>query len=159
MVEHIDQRTEEFGLARERSRTRQCTREHDQYTPEGLEQSISLYRHALAIDPNYAAAWIGLARSYRWQADLGWRPIDEGNRMDQDLSEIVDVNAELESDKRLQRIGWGNEGIKVLHRGAVPQEGAEPPTTQPGGGRDLRARPRCALPGAAALQALRPSRC
>jgi len=78
--------------------------------------------------------------------------------MDQDLSEIVDVNAELESDKRLQRIGWGNEGIKVLHRGAVPQEGAEPPTTQPGGGRDLRARPRCALPGAAALQALRPSR-
>ena len=28
-----------------------------------------------------------------------------------------------ESDKRLQRIGWVNEGIEVLHRRAVPQEG------------------------------------
>ena len=42
----------------------------------------------------------------------------------QDLSAIVDVNAVNESDKRLQRIGWVNEGIEVLHRRAVPEEGA-----------------------------------
>ena len=47
---------------------------HHQYTPEGFQQSIALYRQALAIDPNYAAAWIGLARAYRWQANLGWSP-------------------------------------------------------------------------------------
>ena len=41
----------------------------------------------------------------------------------QDLSEIVDVNAFNESDIRLQRISWVNEGIEVLHRRAVPQEG------------------------------------
>ena len=41
----------------------------------------------------------------------------------QDLSAIVDVNAVLESDKRLQRIGWVNEGIEVLQRRAVPEEG------------------------------------
>ena len=41
----------------------------------------------------------------------------------QDLSEIVDVNAADESDKRLQRIGWVNEVIEVLQRRAVPQEG------------------------------------
>ena len=41
-----------------------------------------------------------------------------------DLSAIVDVNALNESDKRLQRIGWVNEGIEVLQRRAVPEEGA-----------------------------------
>ena len=41
----------------------------------------------------------------------------------QDLSTIVDINAEIESDKRLQRIGWVNEVIEIPHRGAVPQEG------------------------------------
>ena len=41
----------------------------------------------------------------------------------QDLSEIVDVNALKESDKGLQRIGWVNEGIEIVQRRAVPQEG------------------------------------
>ena len=43
----------------------------------------------------------------------------------QDLPEIVEVNALTESDKRLQRIGWGNEGNEVVHRRAVPQEGVK----------------------------------
>lgn len=44
--------------------------------------------------------------------------------IDQDLSEIIDVDGELESDKWLQRVGWVNEGIKVLKRRAVPEESA-----------------------------------
>ena len=50
----------------------------------------------------------------------------------QDLSEIVDVNAGYESDKRLQRIGWVNEGIEVVQRGAVPQEGVRRSPSLPG---------------------------
>jgi len=50
-------------------------------TPKGYEQSIALYRQAIAIDANYAAAWIGLSEVYRQQAGNGLRPIDEAFRM------------------------------------------------------------------------------
>ncbi len=49
-----------------------------QFTAESVEQSNALYQQALAIDPNYAAAWAGLARNYINQAGNGLRPVDEG---------------------------------------------------------------------------------
>jgi len=52
-----------------------------QGTAESLEQSIALYKRALAIDPDYAAAWAGLANRYSNQTSLGLRPIDEGFRL------------------------------------------------------------------------------
>lgn len=48
-----------------------------QGTAEGFEQSIVLYEQVLAVAPNYAPAWYGLANSYAYQADLGLRPMDE----------------------------------------------------------------------------------
>jgi adenylate cyclase len=42
------------------------------------EQSSALYQKALAIDPNYAIAWSGLAVIYIMQAGWGERPLDEG---------------------------------------------------------------------------------
>jgi TolB-like protein/Tfp pilus assembly protein PilF len=50
-------------------------------TAESLEQSIALYEQALKIDPDYAAAWNGLAFSYTLQLALALRPIDEGNQL------------------------------------------------------------------------------
>jgi tetratricopeptide (TPR) repeat protein len=44
-----------------------------QFTPDALAHSIELYKQALAIDPSYAAAWVGLANSYRSQALVGAR--------------------------------------------------------------------------------------
>ena len=55
-----------------------------QYTPEGFERAIALYQQALAIDPNDAAAWDGLAAIYGTQAAMGLRPIDEGHRLARD---------------------------------------------------------------------------
>ena len=49
-----------------------------QFTPEGFEQSNALYEQALAIDPNYAAAWAGMARNYINQVNDGLRRADEG---------------------------------------------------------------------------------
>jgi adenylate cyclase len=49
-----------------------------QITAEALEQSIALYQQALAIDPDYAAAWDGLAANYNNQAGLGLMPVTEG---------------------------------------------------------------------------------
>jgi TolB-like protein/tetratricopeptide (TPR) repeat protein len=45
-----------------------------QYSHAGMEQSISLYQQALAIDPTYTAAWNGLAVGYSDQAYLGRGP-------------------------------------------------------------------------------------
>ena len=42
------------------------------------ELSNTLYQRALAIDPNYAKAWSGLAKNYTLQASWGLRPFDEG---------------------------------------------------------------------------------
>src|SRR5688572_10321863 len=39
-----------------------------QLTPLAYEQSISLYRQAIELDPDYAAAWEGLATIYGYQA-------------------------------------------------------------------------------------------
>ena len=56
-------------------------------TAEGFEQSIALFEQALAIDPDYAAAWDGLARNYTNQANVGLRPIDEGYAKARELTE------------------------------------------------------------------------
>lgn len=49
-----------------------------QRSAEGFERSIALYHQVLAIDPNDAAAWNGLARNYINQAGDGLRPIEQG---------------------------------------------------------------------------------
>jgi TolB-like protein/Tfp pilus assembly protein PilF len=49
-----------------------------QGTAKSFEQSNALYEQALAIDPNYAAAWAGLARNCINQTSNGLRPIAEG---------------------------------------------------------------------------------
>jgi TolB-like protein/Tfp pilus assembly protein PilF len=52
-----------------------------QFTADGFEQSVVLYQQALAIDPDYAAAWGGLAADYARQANSGLRPLDEGYQL------------------------------------------------------------------------------
>jgi len=47
-------------------------------TAEGPEQAVALYQQALAIDPDYAAAWADLAIAYINQWALGLLPYDEG---------------------------------------------------------------------------------
>ena len=57
-----------------------------QGTAEGLERSMALYQQALAIDPDYAAAWAGLARDYYTQAGTELHPIDEGYQLARDAA-------------------------------------------------------------------------
>jgi TolB-like protein/cytochrome c-type biogenesis protein CcmH/NrfG len=49
-----------------------------QITVESLDQSVALYERALEIDPEYAAAWAGLASNYVFQTGNGLRPVQEG---------------------------------------------------------------------------------
>jgi len=45
---------------------------------DGYAQALALYQQVLAIDPEYTAAWSGLASTYIGQANLAERPIQEG---------------------------------------------------------------------------------
>ncbi|MGB5210043.1 MAG: tetratricopeptide repeat protein [Gammaproteobacteria bacterium] len=47
-------------------------------TAEGWASAQELYEQALAIDPDYAAAWNGLAATYISQANKAERPVEEG---------------------------------------------------------------------------------
>ncbi|HEV7490324.1 MAG TPA: hypothetical protein VGO25_05925 [Rhodanobacteraceae bacterium] len=50
-------------------------------TAKNLEESVAANQQALAIDPGYAAAWVGLAGTYLSQANKGLKPIDESYRL------------------------------------------------------------------------------
>jgi tetratricopeptide (TPR) repeat protein len=56
-------------------------------TAEGYEQSIALYQQALAIDPEYPAAWDGLATNYINMAGFGLLPWDEGHAQAREATE------------------------------------------------------------------------
>jgi TolB-like protein/class 3 adenylate cyclase/Flp pilus assembly protein TadD len=50
-------------------------------TADAFEQSVALYRDALAIDPEYSTAWAGLAGTYAFQTGAYLLPFDEGYRL------------------------------------------------------------------------------
>jgi TolB-like protein/class 3 adenylate cyclase/Tfp pilus assembly protein PilF len=63
---------------------RQASRQH---TEEGLRRSVALYERALAIDPEYAPAWAGLADSYALQTGAFLLPFDEGYLLAREAAE------------------------------------------------------------------------
>ena len=58
----------------------------NQQTAKSLEQSNAYYQEALAIDPDYAAAWNGLATNYTRQAGTGLRSFGEGYTLAREAS-------------------------------------------------------------------------
>ena len=52
-----------------------------QNTAAAYERAVGLYQQALALDPAYAAAWVGLAGTYCEQVNEGLRVNDEGIRL------------------------------------------------------------------------------
>jgi len=58
-----------------------------QSSAEGYNQSNALFEQALALAPDYAAAWEGLAYNYNREAAIGLRPLDEGLRLAHEAAE------------------------------------------------------------------------
>jgi TolB-like protein len=52
-----------------------------QFTEAAFTQSIELYQQALALDPRYARAWVGLAFTYSSQATYGQRHPEDGSTL------------------------------------------------------------------------------
>jgi TolB-like protein/tetratricopeptide (TPR) repeat protein len=83
-----------------------------QGTSAGYQKAIKLYQQALAIDGNYAAAWVGLAVDYLTQTNKGLRPIDEGFRLARDAATkalAIDPNHAL-AYSTLGRIATDHDG-------------------------------------------------
>ena len=76
-----------------------------QFTAESVEQSNALYEQALAIDPDYAAAWAGLANNYAYQATFVLLPIDEGFRRAREAAERA-LAIDPENAEAYARLGW-----------------------------------------------------
>ncbi|MDQ3254273.1 MAG: tetratricopeptide repeat protein, partial [Acidobacteriota bacterium] len=51
-----------------------------QNTKEAFEKSIESYERAIKIDPNYALAYVGLARAYQWMGNRGLWPTKESEQ-------------------------------------------------------------------------------
>jgi len=79
-------------------------------TPEGYEQAQSLLYQALAIDPDYAEAWIELAYLYTFQAGVGLKSSDEGYTLAREATDkalAIDPNYALAHAS----LGWIAEGL------------------------------------------------
>jgi TolB-like protein/lipoprotein NlpI len=76
-----------------------------QYTAAALQNSIALYKRALAIDPSYAAAWEGLAFNYTSQVDFDLLLPDEGYRLAREaLDKALEIDSQLAAAHA--SLGW-----------------------------------------------------
>jgi TolB-like protein/cytochrome c-type biogenesis protein CcmH/NrfG len=76
-----------------------------QYNSAAFEQSIELYRQALAIGPTYAAAWVGLATVYGDQVDIYQIPADEGTRLAREAAQRA-LAIDPKNAPAHARLGW-----------------------------------------------------
>ena len=72
---------------------------------ESLAQSVELYHQALALDPNFVAAYCGLATAYTAQSDLGYRSNAEGYRL---AREALEKALAIDPDSALAHVGLAN---------------------------------------------------
>jgi TolB-like protein/Tfp pilus assembly protein PilF len=59
----------------------------EQRTPESVTRAEELYREALAIDPEYAPGWSGLALNYRRQGNIGSIAYQDGTALAREAAE------------------------------------------------------------------------
>jgi tetratricopeptide (TPR) repeat protein len=76
-----------------------------QFTPEALEQSNALYQQALAIAPEYAEAWCGLADNYATQAGERLRPYEEGINLAREAANNA-LKIDPDYAPALASLGW-----------------------------------------------------
>jgi TolB-like protein len=118
-----------------------------QNTAEGYKQSDALYRKALAVDPHYVPAWIGLGRNFSNAVNLGllsskdgfarparprrrrWRSIPSTRRP---------TPARLDRDDRRQRPRWRRATLQARAGARSGEPGPSCATV-----------PRCSSPSAA----------
>jgi TolB-like protein/tetratricopeptide (TPR) repeat protein len=78
----------------------------------GWERSIKLYKQALVIDPNYVAAWTGLATNYHNEMTHGNKTIEEGTRL---VRESVNMALAIDPNSAIAHARLGHAAIYSTH--------------------------------------------
>lgn len=76
-----------------------------QGTAGAFEKAITLYRQALDIAPDYAAAWAGISNAYSKQTQRGLRPIEEGFSLAREAAEKA-LAIDPQNAKAHASLGW-----------------------------------------------------
>lgn len=74
-------------------------------TPDGWEQATILYKQALEIDPEYAAAWAGLSRVYINLAGYNLLPPEEGYQAGREAAEKA-LEIDPDTAPAHSALGW-----------------------------------------------------
>ncbi len=74
-------------------------------TAEGLEHANVLYEQALAIDPDYAPAWVDLAVNYNNLATNSYMPFDEGFRRAREAAKRA-LAVDPDNPAAYAHLGW-----------------------------------------------------
>jgi len=85
-------------------------------TAEAFEQSVALLQQALAIDPEYPAAWDSLAANYTNMAVFGLLPRDEGYAKAREATEKA-LAIDPDHAKAHSGLGW----IAMMHENDLAQ--------------------------------------
>ena len=83
-------------------------------TQADTDKAIDLYKRAIAIDPNFALAWAGMAHMHQVQAGFGFAPIDEGFERARDAAQHA---LRLAPNAPEGHISWAGAGASRLGLG------------------------------------------
>jgi len=78
---------------------------HRQSTPDALAKSIELFNKAVEIDPEYAAAWAGMALEYMSQADQALLPFEESYKLAREAANRA-LSLDPENVAAHRGLGW-----------------------------------------------------
>jgi TolB-like protein/Tfp pilus assembly protein PilF len=76
-----------------------------QFTAEALKSSDALYRQALAIDPRYVQAWVGLARNFSNETGMGVLSNAQGLRQSHEATEKA-LSIDPDDAPAQAQLGW-----------------------------------------------------
>ena len=79
----------------------------DRRNHEDNDRGIGYLKEALALDPDFAAAWAELAGAYSREADSGWVPVDEGMARAREAAERS-LSLEPDLPEGHAQLGWIN---------------------------------------------------
>ncbi len=90
-------------------------------TQVDTDKAIGLFKQALALDPDYALAWTGLAHVHKTQAGFGFAPIDEGYERARDAAhralalapDLAEAHLELGSVQQNHDWDWAAAGASL----------------------------------------------
>lgn len=71
----------------------------------GIDKAYVMLNRALAIDPNYARAWLGLGTVYTYKVDLGQIAFEEGYRQAKEVTERA-LEIDPDNAEALSDLGW-----------------------------------------------------